>query len=530
MPESLATTDPAFTGSPTPSSSAAFEQEMLHISGHSSVFFAGTIFTVATGYLFKVYLARKLGAEALGEYALGMTIAGFIGIFNAFGLPQAATRFVSAYKATGQIERLRAFIGRSLFLLFLSNLFLGTVLFFVGPWVATHFYRTPALGKYFGLFAAIMFLGAFTTFLGQALAGYKDIVRRTVITNFVGNPLMMALTVALVTLGFGLRGYIFAQVIGSVVVFCLLGLAVKKLTPVAAQSLNTVLMPFEKGVVSFSVFAFGVSLLEFFMGQFDKVLIGFYLNAREVGLYAVAMALVAFVPIVLQSINQIFSATISQLHSRGDTIMLARIFQTLTKWTLGLTVPLAGVMVVFAPTLLRIFGRDFEAGWPILVIGTVGQLVNCAVGSVGYLLLMAGHQRSLVKIQTTMTGVMICLGILLVPRWGIIGAAVASAAGNLFSNLWYLVAVRRKLGMLPYNLSYLRLVLPAAATIMVLIVVHRIASALHSNWMVIAVALSVAYSVFVTSALSFGLDSDDTLVLRALWSRIGGNAQLAGAN
>ena len=48
---------------------------------------------------------------------------------------------------------------------------------------------------------------------------------------------------------------------------------------------------------------------------------------------------------------------------------------------------------------MRVFGHDFEAGWVILVIGAAGQLVNCAVGSVGYLLLMSGNERRLVRIQ-----------------------------------------------------------------------------------------------------------------------------------
>ena len=44
----------------------AFRQRMGHISRHSSVFFKGTVFTAASGYLFKVYLARTLGADYAG--------------------------------------------------------------------------------------------------------------------------------------------------------------------------------------------------------------------------------------------------------------------------------------------------------------------------------------------------------------------------------------------------------------------------------------------------------------------------------
>ena len=72
---------------------------MGKISRQSGVFFAGTLFSVASAYFFKIYLARVLGAEGLGLYALGITLVGFLGVFNALGLPQAAVRFVSVYTA-----------------------------------------------------------------------------------------------------------------------------------------------------------------------------------------------------------------------------------------------------------------------------------------------------------------------------------------------------------------------------------------------------------------------------------------------
>ena len=503
------------------SADASFRHQMGNISRQSSFFFIGTIFTAATGYVFKVYLARVLGAEALGIYALGMTIIGFVGVFNAFGLPQSAVRFVAAYRATGRIEQLRHFLGRSLFLLLLSNFALGGLLLLAGPWIAIHFYRTPELEEYFGLFVLLMLLAVLTTFLGQVLAGYKDVARRTVITNFVGTPLAMVLSVGLIVGGLGLRGYILAQLMSGVAVLVLLGLAVRRLTPPAQNGLP-VFSPLEKQVVSFSALALGVSLLEFLMAQSDKVLIGFYLNARDVGIYAVAMGLVSFVSIVLQSVNQIFSPAIADLHARGDLALLARLFQTLTKWCLGLTLPLGAVMIIFAPVLMHVFGRDFEAGWPVLVIGTVGQVVNCGVGSVGYLLLMSGHQRDLVRIQTVMAFVMIALGLLLVPKWGILGAAIVAALTNLISNLWYLWEVRRKLGMSPYNMSYFGLLLPFVGTLLVLLVERRFLLGHHSDLVLITMALIAGYVAFTAIALLKGLDSDDRLILGAIWLRTAG--------
>jgi O-antigen/teichoic acid export membrane protein len=499
-----------------------FRQQMGHISRHSAVFFAGTIFTAATGYLFKIYLARALGAEALGIYALGMTIIGFVGIFNALGLPQAAVRFVAAYRATGKIELLRGFLGRSTLLLLISNILLGGGILLAGPWIALHFYHTPALKNYLGWFALIMVLGALTTFLGQVLAGYKDVARRTVITNFIGSPAMMILTLGLAAMGLGLRGYIIAQVLSAVIVLILLAAMVWRLTPRAARSLVSGFPPLEREVMSFSAVALGTGVLEFLMSQSDKILIGFYLGAREVGIYAVATALVTFVPILLQSVNQIFSPSIADLYARRQQQLLGRIFQTLTKWILGLTIPLAAAMILFASPLMRIFGHDFEAGWLVLIIGTVGQLVNCGVGSVGYLLLMSGNQRSLIKIETLMAVLMVLINMLLIPRWGITGAAIGAAITNVVGNVWYLAEVRRRLGLLPYNRSYLHLALPLAGTFTVLLGVRAVFGAVRQEWAVIGAALLLGYLAFIGIALAFGLDADDQLIARAIWARVTG--------
>ena len=514
-------TSPSLPVDPSMTMNAIFQHQMGHISRHSFVFFLGTIFTAATAYLFKVYLARALGAEALGVYALGMTIIGLLGVFNSVGLPQAATRFVAAYCATGRIDQLRKFLGRSVSLLLISNLSLGWMLLLVGRTIAVRAYHTPALNGYFGLFALIMILGALTSFLGQALAGYKDVLRRTVITNFIGTPLMMVLTIGLIAMGWGLRGYILAQVLSAIAVLGLLSMSVLRLTPAGESLLVSMFSPLEREVVSFSALALGVSLLEFVMSQSDKVLIGVYLNARDVGVYAVAMSLVAFVSIILQSVNQIFSPTIAELHASGQHAMLARLFQTLTKWCLGLTLPLAAVMIIFAPVLMRVFGPDFEIGWPILVIGTIGQVVNCAVGSVGYLLQMSGYQRDLVKIQIFMTLGMLVLALVMIPRWGILGAAAASATTNLVSNLWYLVEVHRKLAMTPYNSSYYRLLFPVTGLLLGLLVGHRFLLGRFPNGVVILASLFGAYVTFVGIALVGGLDSDDRIILNAIWSRTG---------
>ncbi len=515
----MAASDIAPRPSPEKQEPQAFQVYMGRVSRHSAVFFLGTIFSAVTAYGFKIYLARVLGAYALGIYALGMTIVGLVSIFNILGLPQAALRFVPAYCATGQTDLLRVFLVKSVRTLLFFNFVLALVMWFVGPWISSRFYHTPELGSYMGLFAFIMLLGVLNMFFGNVLAGYKNVARRTVIINFVGSPLVILVTFGLVTAGWGLRGYIVAQVVNAGVILALLVAASWRLTPPSAHSLSPGPSPFPKEVVSFSTTVLGLGLLQFLMSRADSIAIGYYLPPKQLGVYAAASAVVVFVSIVLRSVNQIFAPTVSDLHSRQDFPLLKRMYQTLAKWVIGLTVPLAATMVVFAAPLMRIFGREFEAGWPVLAIGTIGQLVNCGVGSSGTMLFMSGNQKSLIRIEAAAAVVMVLLNVALVPRWGIVGAAVAAAITVALTNLAYLYRVWRRLGLLPYNPSHLRLALPLVGSVGLLVLVKHLGGAIHPPWLVIGVGLILSYLAFMALALVFGLDSDDRTILRTLWAR-----------
>lgn len=502
------------------SEAGKFRKQMGQISRQSTVFFAGTMFSAVATYVFKVYLARALGAQALGLYALGMTIVGFFGIFNCLGLAQSAVRFVPMYAATKRFGQLRAFLGGGTKILLFTNVLLCGVLVLAGRWIALRFYHAPALSEYLYLFAGLMLLGAFTTFFGQVLTGLKDVTLRTVITNFVGNPLMILLTVLLLLLGAGLRGYIYAQIASALATVILMLIAIWKLTPGETRASREPLPSLDPEVVSFSAIVFGIGALEFILAQSDKILIGIYRNPRELGIYSVASAIVAFVPIALQSVNQIFSPTIADLHARGEGELLKRLFQSLTKWILAFTIPLATVVVAFSVPLMRVFGQAFEAGWPILVIGAVGQLVNCGVGSVGYLLLMSGNQKRLFKVQAVMALTMISLNLALIPLWGIAGAALAAATVNIGTNAWSLREVRSSLGFLPYNRSYLRLLPSVLLTLLSVLVLKLNLDATLAGWANILVTLALAYAVFFGVAVAFGLDSDDQLIARVVWSKV----------
>ncbi len=510
-----------------------FSRNLGQISRQSAVFFLGTLFTMGAGYLVKVYVARVLGAEQLGLYALGMTMVSLVQVAGMLGLQGTAPRFVAVYNATGKPDELRGFLTRSLGIIIFLNVVLSASLILGGRWIAQRFYHAPALAQYVPLFAVLAVLGAVTGFYSQVLAGFKDIAKRTVITNFVGSPLVIALTVALLALGTGMWGYLGAQIVSATIVTVLLVAAAWRLTPPGARFSLASLPPLDPEVKSLALAFLGMNVLDFLVTQADKILLGIYLNPRVVGIYVLASTLSAFIPIILQSVNQIFAPVIADLHALGRRDVLQKLFQTLTKWILGLSFPLACVMIVFAPRLMRIFGPDFESGWPVLVIGAVGQLVNCSVGSVGFLLLMSGNQKRLIKVQFAMTIVSVVTNLVLIPILGIVGAALASACVNAGGNLWNLYEVRKALGISPYNRSYFALWVPCLSALSALLLMKFATSSTawaHHPWFAVVLSLLVVYAVFAGVAALFALDSDDRMIARGAWAQLRSGVQKLGMN
>lgn len=497
-----------------------FRRNLGQISRHSIVFFAGTLFTMAGGYLVKIYVARMLGAEKLGLYALGMTLVSLTQLLGTIGLNGTAGRYVAVYQATGKFDELRGFLTRSIGIVVSLNLIFSIILAFTGRLIARNLYHASDLDQYMPLFAVLAFLGALNVFYCQVLGGYKDVAKRTVITNFIGSSLVILLTVALLALGTGMWGYLSAQIINSVVVVGLLVAVAGKLTPRAARFSWAALPPLDSEIKAFAAAAFGMSALDFLVSQADKILLGLYLNPKLVGIYVLASTLSAFIPMILQSVNQIFAPVIADLHSQSRLDVLQKLFQTLTKWILALTFPLALVIITFAAPLMRIFGPDFVVGWPVLVIGAIGQLLNCGVGSVGYLLLMSGNQRRLMRVQFVMAGVSVLVNLTLIPALGIVGSALAAASVNVAVNLWNLAQVRKALQISPYNRSYYALLIPTGFTTAAVLLLRTYTPSVDHPWLVILVALVLSYAAFCGMAAVFSLNQDDRMVARSAWLQL----------
>lgn len=496
-----------------------FQRYSGKVSRQSSVFLVGTVWNVVCSYLFKVYVSRVLGASAIGLYALGQSVVQILSTFSSLGLPKTLARWVAVYQGTGQEEKIRGLMAKAMAVVLCGTSILGALLFFGRNILAERVFGEPDLAHYLPWFAVLLPLAAMNGLVGEYLRGHQEVARRTLISQFIQLPLWILVTFGLFSFGWRLEGYVGAEILASLVALTLLGRLALRRTPAAGPS-APFLPRLEPDVRSYAGTMMGLNLVSFLGHRFDIILIGILLTSDQVGIYSIAVAAASFVPTLLMAVNSIFGPIISDLHTRGEREILARLFQTTTKWIFGFTFPLVAVLLGFAPALMGVFGAEFRSGGPVLALLALGHLINVGTGSVGNLLVMSGHQKLELRSSLVITALTLTLHLLLIPRWGILGAAIALATSLGCANLLRLFLVRRYLGLWAYNRSWLRLTIALAASGLAVWGVRRMSWEAGSEELVgFLVALVAAYVAFTVTAL-FCLNDDDRLIAGSVWENV----------
>ena len=175
----------------------------------------------------------------------------------------------------------------------------------------------------------------------------------------------------------------------------------------------------------------------------------------QVGVYSAVLRAGQALFLFLTSVSLTFSPFVADLHHRGERATLDGLYKQVTRWTLAATIPVLLVLAVMPGSVLRIFGGDFVEGEAALRILIVGMIVPVMVGTVGFILIMAGRTGwdLLVYVGGFAIDIGLALALARPDALGIRGAAIAQAATLTFSAIARLLLVRRFLGIWPFDAS-----------------------------------------------------------------------------
>jgi O-antigen/teichoic acid export membrane protein len=239
-------------------------------------------------------------------------------------------------------------------------------------------------------------------------------------------------------------------------------------------------------------------------------MIGYFLESSDVGVYSVAVRIAGMAVFLLSAANTIFGPTISELTEKDQFKTLERLLKSISKIIFAFSLNFLLFVIIYNQEILTVFGEEYIVGDLVLIILTFGQFINASVGPTGTILIMSGKQKFEVFNSVAICILNIILNIILIPRLGISGAAIATASSIVIINIFKVLEVYILYKFHPYKKSFLNLIL---FSILAGIAIFSLRD-LNINY-IIKLLLAITFSMLINFGLiyKFGLEEDDQFIL-----------------
>lgn len=486
-----------------------------HLARHAALLLSSGVVGYAGAFALNVVLARALGEGGLGAWLIGYAATQTSVTLGLLGANWILLREGSYYHGIGDLRRLRRTIHLTVFLAGGALLVLGGGLVLLAPWLDDRFFSGASvepLLRLAGILAPIIGLGQVMLYATQAFKNMRDVA---VVKNIL-QPTIRVITavIALLVAPTPVSAFI-GLLVGEVIVTASATFALHRRLPIFGPT-----DPINRGkLIRFAVPAWGSKVVETTRSQLFPVLLGSLASLSQTGAYGTSRRISLAPSAINAALNQVYSPMASNLFLQNRREELASLFKSMGKWSFSLAFPLFCLQVVFPREILSIFGSDFRDASAALVLLAFSVLFTFGTGPVTTTLILTGRSRLAFLDYLLVVVTEIALGFWLIPRYGVVGAAIAHLVGTALNNLLPLWQVWSASGLHPYRLDYWKpivagLVSAAAARAVVL------AIGVSSGVIAIPIAVVVVGLVYVGLLLLLGLGPEDRAAISALTSRL----------
>ena len=382
-------------------------------------------------FIVQIVLARWLTVGGYGIYALVVASVSMLVILGKLGLDTVVLRYVAALYTESAWARLRGVLtgsnrialGSSLLILAVGEV----ILYFFGDGME------PALRRSWQIGLLLVPLLVMTGLRQEALRALRRIVAARFPENILV-PVSMLGVLFFFHLG-GKSGPEYALIarlvavggafaLGSWLLLRALPPTVKKASP--EYHTRTLFME--------SLPYLLVASMQVVMGRIDVIMLGYYMDVSQVGLYNAAVQLTMIAEFGLVAANTIAAPMISSYHAQGDRAALQKTVSLTALGAAGFSLLVVLGFLFFGRFALQLFGEAYLASWSVLWILLIGRVGSALAGPVGWILAMTGQQKFLSKLLIILAIVGIVLNMALIPILGAKGAALATMIVTILSN------------------------------------------------------------------------------------------------
>jgi len=407
--------------------------------------FAIRLVGAVLAYAGQIVLARWLGSFDYGIFVVVWTWMLILTAVTALGFQTSVLRFIPEYEAKQQYDLLRGilFSSRVITLAFATGFAaIGCLGVYLFQDFITSYYVMP-------IYLIAICLPLYTVFEVQdGIARSQNWTDLSITPNYIWRPvLLLAALIGAGWVGFDLTAETacYAAIVSTYVTTLLQYVGLRRrlprVIPPGPRKTETV-----KWIrISLPIFmAEGFFIL---LTGSDIVIVSQFLPPEEVAVYFAAVKTLAIIHFVYFAVKAASGHRFSKLYYSDDRQGFAAAVRDAVLWTFWPSVAVAVALLLAGQFLLALFGATFESGYPLLFILVIGILTRASAGPVDMLLNMSGHQRIGAVVYGGTFVVNIVLNVILIPHYGLYGAAIATTLAMIFETIALTVVVKRRLGL-----------------------------------------------------------------------------------
>ncbi|MBA7696330.1 lipid II flippase MurJ [subsurface metagenome] len=458
-------------------------------------------------------LVRYITVAEYGLLTLGNTLLGIFTLLAVLGLPQGVTRYIAHHHSGGDSgkEKIIGIISTSICFPLMISILLAIVSFFASDSIAL-FFHNPGLSLVVKIFAISIPIVALIDILVSIFRGFK-IPEVPAFAPVLRGSLWLLFLVMVILIGLPFVGVLWASIAAALATLLLIAsYARRKKIPLSIKRYDN---PIAKELLVFSLPLFGTGVVNNFLRWLGPLFLGYLAPMEAVGLYNAAFGLGIFTFIFRDALALMYLPVISELHATVSQENLKRIYATMSRWLLILTLPIFFLLFLFSNAAVSIlYGSPYLQSCGAVQIIAVALLAQVASGPCGMNLIAMGKTRFLMWSALVGLGVNITLSVILIPRMSFMGAAIAFSAASIIVQGMNWVKLFSTSSIHPVSKSYLKIWgIATTLTFLGWIVMHNLGLSLV--WSGIAfITLLMTYSLLILVTKS--LEIEDVSVVSSI--------------
>jgi len=382
-----------------------------------------------------IIVTRVLGAEKFGVYVAAATVVGVGVLIGTMGFNQGVVRFIGIYRDSQ--TRVMGIIHFALISTLLFGSLVAVILTLCAPFLETYVFQIPGVGRIIALLSITVPLISVFTVVTSCIQAFEEITYVTLLQKVMQPSIRLLLLIGFFLAGARLSALVMRDIFAGMI-----------LVVVAFYYLNRRFPPFRKNqradyslkteMFSFTMPLFLAELVHVIMLRIDVLMISAFLGASDVGVYGIVLRISNLLMVPLMSLDAIIYPMMASAFGQKAMDDIERLYKLSSHWVMLIMTPVVVIALVFTRDILAFFGPEFVTGATALRLIAIGVTFRIAAGCVAGVLLMGGHSKLIFYNSLGALVFNVVANYHLVPRYGIVGAALAT---GVVMTLWGVIMV-----------------------------------------------------------------------------------------